>query len=83
MAEEKDHPKKAEPEASGPPEIHPLQVDVSSVAVDRLRAAHADSDIVFGSELIRIIVTAKICVFQAVYVELGIRRPQVGALSYN
>lgn len=43
MAEEKDHPKKAEPEASGPPEVHPLQVEVSSVAVDRLRAAHTDA----------------------------------------
>jgi NADH-quinone oxidoreductase subunit C len=40
MAEEKDHPKKAEPEASGAPEVHPLQVEVSSVPVDRLRADH-------------------------------------------
>ena len=39
------------------------------------RATHADSDIVLGNEFIGGIATAEVCVFQAIYVELGVLWP--------
>ena len=40
-----------------------------------LRATHADSDIVLGNEFVGGVAAAEVCVFQAIYVELGVLRP--------